>query len=239
MEIDVLRHVTRASAHRDRRDAGPRRAVDGVRSQGCHGGVRPIEFGWWWQAILRLVPTGEKKVEVGAAQVDEGKARNVAEGAIGRDEGIGLPTRRRAGEHRIKSAEGRVRFEKRKTALQIIPVGAHERCQQRHPTARNARGLLTAPTPGENVRELLNDLNGRRRRQGARLDSVHQSDTRISQWMGTAYCVEEDRRVENDHARRVRTSSSSRRKSLGSGRSICGAERMALAARRFSWVSDG
>src|ERR1043166_2261609 len=97
------------------------------------------------------------------------------------------------------------------------------------------RRILATSPAGPDMDELLQDLDRRRRLDGALRYRGDQFPTWAAQGMLGAHRIDEDRRVEDDHARRARRASSSSRSSKGSGTGMSGASsRRRPAARRRS-----
>jgi len=136
-------------------------------------------------------------------------------------------------EHRIERPEGGVLLEQVQSVVQIVGC-RDQQAEGRHVSTRESDGVRPGPTPGADVGERLDHLDGRGRLDAPVGMRREKASARLAQGMCISDGVGQDSRVDDDHPGRRWASSSSRRRSPGSaGSGIGSAARMsAIAARR-------
>ena len=146
--------------------------------------------------------------------------RHGAERAISRDEGFCSAAERYGREHTVECTERAHLLKQSQPSLELGPVDHRKRHQKLSVCASQLSGLRSVPAPRVHMDELLNDFGRRRRFQSSVAHRFEDSEVGLGELRIGTDRVRKDRRVEDDHARPERSSSSSRRSSRGEGSSI-------------------
>jgi hypothetical protein len=170
----------------------------------------------------------------GRCRVEKKETVDPLEGTVGRSQCPGPPASSR-GEHGIERTQIVDVSKEFESFEEIVFVRLRERrqpdCEFAGSSCRICPGTMASP----NVREFLNDFDRGGCSDSLVADHFDHGPGRVAQRVLGSHGVDEDRRIQDDHAdRRLRSRSSSSRRSSGFGTSIGSASRMACSARRCS-----
>src|SRR4029453_18644671 len=121
-------------------------------------------------------------------------------------------------------------LEEREPTSKIRLLHDKEWREQRNVRLGSARRVISAASTGAHMRELLDHLDCRRGGDVTTFDGHDEVLARLTKLVEIADRINENRRVQDDHPCRPRTSSNSIRSSSGVGTLIGSAERMIRAA---------